>query len=77
MPAGSSSKRERQYEHIKKSAQDRGESAGRAKEIAATHGPGVPTTADHMPAARPGREAFRATDDRLTRSAARALCPTR
>ncbi|MFF4120770.1 plasmid stabilization protein [Streptomyces sp. NPDC001714] len=34
MPAGSSSKRERQYEHIKKSAQDRGESAGRAKEIA-------------------------------------------
>lgn len=35
MPAGSSSKRERQYEHIKKSAQDRGESAGRAKEIAA------------------------------------------
>ncbi|MET9730148.1 plasmid stabilization protein [Streptomyces sp. NPDC006458] len=35
MPAGSSPKRERQYEHIKKSAQDRGESAGRAKEIAA------------------------------------------
>jgi hypothetical protein len=35
MPAGSSSKRERQYEHIKKSAQDRGESTGRAKEIAA------------------------------------------
>jgi hypothetical protein len=35
MPAGSSSKRERQYEHIKGSAQDRGESAGRAKEIAA------------------------------------------
>ncbi|MFB7508337.1 plasmid stabilization protein [Streptomyces broussonetiae] len=35
MPAGSSSKRERQYEHIKKSAQDRGESAGRAREIAA------------------------------------------
>ena len=35
MPAGSSSKRERQYEHIKESAQDRGESAGRAKEIAA------------------------------------------
>ncbi|MFB7505561.1 plasmid stabilization protein [Streptomyces broussonetiae] len=34
MPAGSSSKRERQYGHIKKSAQDRGESAGRAKEIA-------------------------------------------
>ncbi|MGW3450799.1 plasmid stabilization protein [Streptomyces sp. NPDC001076] len=34
MPAGSSSKRERQYEHIKKSTQDRGESAGRAKEIA-------------------------------------------
>ncbi|MFJ8787675.1 plasmid stabilization protein [Streptomyces sp. NPDC102462] len=35
MPAGSSSKRERQYEHIKKSAEDRGESTGRAKEIAA------------------------------------------
>ncbi|MGV4986401.1 plasmid stabilization protein [Streptomyces sp. NRAIS4] len=35
MPAGSSSKRERQYEHIKKSAQDRGESTERAKEIAA------------------------------------------
>lgn len=35
MPAGSSSKRERQYEHIKESAQKRGESAGRAKEIAA------------------------------------------
>jgi hypothetical protein len=35
MPRGSSSKRERQYEHIKKSAQDRGESTGRAKEIAA------------------------------------------
>ncbi|CAL9287759.1 MULTISPECIES: hypothetical protein [Streptomyces] len=35
MPAGSSPKRERQYEHIKKSAQDRGESTGRAKEIAA------------------------------------------
>ncbi|MFJ4974329.1 plasmid stabilization protein [Streptomyces coeruleorubidus] len=34
MPRGSSSKRERQYEHIKKSAQDRGESTGRAKEIA-------------------------------------------
>ncbi|MFG3661716.1 plasmid stabilization protein [Streptomyces sp. NPDC047706] len=35
MPSGSSPKRERQYEHIKKSAQDRGESTGRAKEIAA------------------------------------------
>ncbi|MEU2440288.1 plasmid stabilization protein [Streptomyces rubradiris] len=35
MPAGSTPKRERQYEHIKKSAQDRGESTGRAKEIAA------------------------------------------
>ncbi|MFF4041194.1 plasmid stabilization protein [Streptomyces sp. NPDC001816] len=35
MPAGSSSKRERQYEHIKKSAEDRGESTKRAKEIAA------------------------------------------
>ncbi|MDC0771468.1 plasmid stabilization protein [Streptomyces sp. HD] len=35
MPAGSSSKRERQYEHVKKSAQERGESTKRAKEIAA------------------------------------------
>ncbi|MCQ4083765.1 plasmid stabilization protein [Streptomyces sp. RB6PN25] len=35
MPAGSSSKRERQYEHIKKSAMERGESESRAKEIAA------------------------------------------
>jgi hypothetical protein len=35
MPRGSSSKRERQYEHIKASAKQRGESTGRAKEIAA------------------------------------------
>ncbi|MGW0883645.1 plasmid stabilization protein [Streptomyces sp. NPDC002671] len=35
MPAGSSAKRERQYEHIKESAEERGESAERAKEIAA------------------------------------------
>ncbi|MEU3554311.1 plasmid stabilization protein [Streptomyces fragilis] len=35
MPAGSSSKRERQYEHIKDSAQERGASEGRAKEMAA------------------------------------------
>ncbi|MFF5493489.1 plasmid stabilization protein [Streptomyces aquilus] len=35
MPSGSSPKRERQYEHIKKSAQDRGESTKRAEEIAA------------------------------------------
>ncbi|MEU6849599.1 plasmid stabilization protein [Actinacidiphila alni] len=35
MPAGSSSKRERQYGHIKESAKKRGESEGRAKEIAA------------------------------------------
>ncbi|ARF53782.1 plasmid stabilization protein [Streptomyces gilvosporeus] len=35
MPAGSSKKRERQYEHIKESAEQRGESAQRAKEIAA------------------------------------------
>jgi hypothetical protein len=34
MPRGSSPKRERQYEHIKESAQERGESVGRAKEIA-------------------------------------------
>ena len=35
MPRGSSPKRERQYEPIKESAEDRGESTGRAKEIAA------------------------------------------
>ncbi|MET9643702.1 plasmid stabilization protein [Streptomyces syringium] len=35
MPQGSSPKRERQYEHIKESAEDRGESTKRAKEIAA------------------------------------------
>jgi hypothetical protein len=35
MPTGSSSKRERQYEHIKESAEKRGESTKRAKEIAA------------------------------------------
>ncbi|MHB1597158.1 MAG: hypothetical protein ACYCO9_08855 [Streptosporangiaceae bacterium] len=35
MPRGSNAKRERQYEHIKSSALDRGESQGRAKEIAA------------------------------------------
>lgn len=35
MPAGSNAKRERQYEHIKDSAQERGASPERAKEIAA------------------------------------------
>ncbi|MFJ6852549.1 plasmid stabilization protein [Streptomyces sp. NPDC091271] len=35
MPAGSSSKRERQYEHIKEGAEKRGTSTKRAKEIAA------------------------------------------
>ncbi|MFJ9868155.1 plasmid stabilization protein [Streptomyces sp. NPDC101165] len=35
MPRGSSPKRERQYEHIKQSALDRGESTQRAEEIAA------------------------------------------
>lgn len=35
VPRGSSPKRERQYEHIKESAEERGESTGRAKEIAA------------------------------------------
>lgn len=35
MPAGSSPKRERQYEHVKDSARERGASAERAKEIAA------------------------------------------
>ncbi|MEU7075540.1 plasmid stabilization protein [Streptomyces narbonensis] len=35
MPRGSSAKRERQYEHIKESAEERGESTKRAKEIAA------------------------------------------
>ncbi|WP_432037384.1 plasmid stabilization protein [Streptomyces cucumeris] len=35
MPAGSSRKRERQYEHIKKGQEERGTSTERAKEIAA------------------------------------------
>lgn len=35
MPAGSSPKRERQYEHIKESSEKRGASDKRAKEIAA------------------------------------------
>ncbi|MEE1757483.1 plasmid stabilization protein [Streptomyces sp. SP18CS02] len=35
MPAGSSPKRERQYEHIKDSAKKRGESEQRSEEIAA------------------------------------------
>ncbi|QLE75332.1 plasmid stabilization protein [Streptomyces rectiverticillatus] len=35
MPRGSSPKRERQYEHIKESAEQRGEGTKRAKEIAA------------------------------------------
>ena len=35
MPRGASPKRERQYEHINESAEDRGESTGRAEEIAA------------------------------------------
>ncbi|MGQ4385821.1 plasmid stabilization protein [Streptomyces sp. SAS_270] len=35
MPRGSNAKRERQYEHIKESARDRGESNKRAEEIAA------------------------------------------
>ncbi|MFI6768122.1 plasmid stabilization protein [Streptomyces sp. NPDC050355] len=35
MPAGSSKKRERQYEHIKEQAQERGTSEKHAKEIAA------------------------------------------
>jgi hypothetical protein len=35
MPRGSSPKRERQYRHIEASAKRRGESSGRAKEIAA------------------------------------------
>jgi hypothetical protein len=34
MPRGSSPKRERQYEHIKESAEQRGESTKRAREIA-------------------------------------------
>ncbi|MGW8329902.1 plasmid stabilization protein [Streptomyces sp. NPDC055897] len=34
MPRGSSPKRERQYEHIKEGAEERGASAKRAKEIA-------------------------------------------
>jgi hypothetical protein len=35
MPAGSSSKRERQYEHIKESAERSGRYPGRAAEVAA------------------------------------------
>ena len=35
MPAGSSPKRERQYEHIKESERERGASTDRAEEIAA------------------------------------------
>ncbi|WP_327111998.1 plasmid stabilization protein [Streptomyces sp. NBC_01341] len=35
MPAGSSPKRERQYEHVKESAEKRGTSSERAEEIAA------------------------------------------
>ncbi|MGW2229930.1 plasmid stabilization protein [Streptomyces formicae] len=35
MPQGSNAKRERQYEHIKQSAEKRGTSESRAKEIAA------------------------------------------
>jgi len=35
MPAGASKKRERQYEHIKESYQDRGVSKGEAEERAA------------------------------------------
>ncbi len=35
MPRGSSSKRERQYEHIKESAQERGAGTKRAEEMAA------------------------------------------
>ncbi|MEV7846451.1 plasmid stabilization protein [Streptomyces cyaneofuscatus] len=35
MPAGSSAKRERQYEHIKESQEERGSSTKRAEEIAA------------------------------------------
>jgi predicted HTH domain antitoxin len=35
MPAGSSRKRERQYEHIKESYQERGVSKGEAEELAA------------------------------------------
>ncbi|MDK0523678.1 plasmid stabilization protein [Streptomyces sp. ML-6] len=35
MPAGSSKKRERQYEHVKESAEKRGASKERAKELAA------------------------------------------
>ncbi|MFJ3950560.1 plasmid stabilization protein [Streptomyces sp. Je 1-4] len=35
MPAGSGKKRERQYEHIKEQAEERGTSQKRAKEIAA------------------------------------------
>ncbi|GAA2422911.1 plasmid stabilization protein [Streptomyces glaucus] len=35
MPRGSNPKRERQYEHIERSAEERGANTGRAKEMAA------------------------------------------
>ncbi len=35
MPEGSSPKRERQYEHIKESYEERGKSKGKAEELAA------------------------------------------
>src|ERR1700746_1126276 len=38
MPRGSSRKRERQYEHIKENAKERGESTKRAEEIGARTG---------------------------------------
>ncbi|MER8186105.1 plasmid stabilization protein [Kitasatospora sp. NPDC094015] len=65
MPAGSNKKRERQYEHIKDSALDRGESRKRAEEIAARtvnkeraqHGESKTasrSSIDDMPASRRG-----------------------
>ena len=65
MPRGSSAKRERQYEHIKTSAKQRGENTGRAEEIAARtvnkeraqHGEAreaSPTSIHDMPSGRRG-----------------------
>jgi hypothetical protein len=54
MPSGSSPKRERQYEHIKDSAKQRGESTGRAEEIAARTSPSItPATPATSPAPSP------------------------
>ncbi|MGD3111356.1 plasmid stabilization protein [Streptomyces sp. YGL11-2] len=79
MPAGSSGKRERQYEHIKESAKERGVPERRAEEVAArtvnkerarageAHRPGKVSTRDPKSASQRGGE----------RSDKRAQSPTR